>query len=70
MKLHYIRTKDGAEVDFALSLKSQLTHLVKCKLSDPNPTAHCCALPANNPKPKRYRCCVICRTAMRWAKFR
>ncbi len=35
--LHYIRTKDGAEVDFALSLKGQLTHLVECKLSDPKP---------------------------------
>jgi predicted AAA+ superfamily ATPase len=35
--LHYIRTKDGAEVDFALSDKNQLTHLVECKLSDEKP---------------------------------
>lgn len=35
--LHYIRTKDGAEVDFALSEKGQLTHLVECKLSDEKP---------------------------------
>ena len=35
--LHYIRTKDGAEVDFALSEKSQLTQLVECKLSDEKP---------------------------------
>lgn len=35
--LHYIRTKDGAEVDFALSEKNQLTHLVECKLSDDKP---------------------------------
>jgi predicted AAA+ superfamily ATPase len=35
--LHYIRTKDGAEVDFALSDKGQLTHLVECKLSDEKP---------------------------------
>lgn len=35
--LHYIRTKDGAEVDFALSDKSQLTCLVECKLSDEKP---------------------------------
>jgi hypothetical protein len=35
--LHYIRTKDGAEVDFALSRKGQLTHQVECKLSDPKP---------------------------------
>ncbi len=35
--LHYIRTKDGAEVDFALSEKNQLTELVECKLSDEKP---------------------------------
>ena len=35
--LHYIRTKDGAEVDFALSEKTQLTELVECKLSDDKP---------------------------------
>jgi len=32
--LHYIRTKDGAEVDFALSDENRLTHLIECKLSD------------------------------------
>jgi uncharacterized protein len=36
--LHYIRTKDGAEVDFALSDDSQseptLTHLIECKIAD------------------------------------
>ena len=35
--LHYIRTKDGAEVDFALSEGDALTHLVECKLSDVKP---------------------------------
>ena len=35
--LHYIRTKDGAEVDFVLSEKKQLTQLVECKLSDEKP---------------------------------
>ena len=35
--LHYIRTKDGAEVDFALSDKNQLTQLVECKLTDEKP---------------------------------
>jgi uncharacterized protein len=35
--LHYIRTKDGAEVDFALSEKGRLTQLVECKLSDEKP---------------------------------
>lgn len=32
--LHYIRTKDGAEVDFALSQGDHLTHLIECKLAD------------------------------------
>lgn len=35
--LHYIRTKDGAEVDLALSEKNQLTRLVECKLFDDKP---------------------------------
>ena len=35
--LHYIRTKDEAEVDFALSEGDSLTHLVECKLSDTKP---------------------------------
>ena len=35
--LHYLRTKDGAEVDFALSDGNTLTHLVECKLSDDKP---------------------------------
>ena len=45
--LHYIRTKDGAEVDFALSdvlngagdANPVLTHLIECKLSDAKPHA-------------------------------
>jgi predicted AAA+ superfamily ATPase len=32
--LHYLRTKDGAEVDFALSENQYLTHLIECKLTD------------------------------------
>ena len=32
--LHYIRTKDGAEVDFVLGEDGQLTHLIECKLAD------------------------------------
>ena len=35
--LHYIRTKDGAEVDFALSEDNRLTQLIECKLSDKVP---------------------------------
>ena len=35
--LHYIRTKDGAEVDFSLSLEGSLSYLVECKLADSSP---------------------------------
>ncbi|MGB4333852.1 MAG: ATP-binding protein [Chromatiaceae bacterium] len=35
--LHYLRTKDGAEVDFALGDDNRLTHLIECKLSDNSP---------------------------------
>lgn len=35
--LHYIRTKDGAEVDFCLSQGLDLTDLIECKLSDAKP---------------------------------
>ena len=35
--LHYIRTKDEAEVDFCLSEGDTLTHLVECKLADAKP---------------------------------
>ena len=37
--LHYIRTKDGAEVDFAVSEDNRLTHLIECKLADAKPHA-------------------------------
>jgi uncharacterized protein len=35
--LHYIRTKDEAEVDFSLVKTGQVTHLIECKLSDLKP---------------------------------
>ena len=39
--LHYVRTKDGAEVDLCLSHKAPavdtLTHLIECKLGDSKP---------------------------------
>jgi hypothetical protein len=35
--LHYLRTKDGAEVDFCLSREGTLSQLVECKLADAAP---------------------------------
>jgi len=34
ISLHYIRTKDGKEVDFAIAQKDALTHFIEVKLSD------------------------------------
>jgi len=35
--LHYVRSKEGAEIDFALSRGKQLTHLIECKWADSVP---------------------------------
>jgi predicted AAA+ superfamily ATPase len=35
--LHYLRTKDGAEVDFVLSAGGHVSHLLECKLADDRP---------------------------------
>lgn len=35
--LHYIRTKDGTEVDFALSEEGALIQMIECKLGDNKP---------------------------------
>jgi predicted AAA+ superfamily ATPase len=35
--LHYVRTKDGAEVDFAVAEEGGLTQLVECKWADAHP---------------------------------
>ncbi len=52
--LHYIRTKDGAEVDFCLSDESQptptLTHLIECKTSDANLHRALARFAAEHPK--------------------
>ncbi len=35
--LHYIRTKDGLEIDFGVSEAGTLTQMIECKLSDDKP---------------------------------
>ncbi len=47
--LHYVRTKDGAEVDFAISENERLTHLIECKESDTQPHRALCRFAAENP---------------------
>jgi len=36
--LHYVRTKDGREIDFALSREGKLTHIIEVKLSEDIPS--------------------------------
>lgn len=75
--LHYIRTKDGSEVDFALSEDKQLTHLIECKLTDNSlhrPLAGFAAkLPATkaiqlvrNLRQEEYRAAVHIADAAEW----
>lgn len=40
ISLHYIRTKDGKEVDFSLAEKGALTHFIEVKLSDDGISRH------------------------------
>lgn len=37
--LHYLRTKDGKEVDFLICIDNKPTHLIEVKASDDNPSA-------------------------------
>ena len=37
VELHYLRTKEGTEIDFALSSGNALTHLIECKWADSDP---------------------------------
>lgn len=37
VQLHYVRTKDGAEVDFALAQEGSLSDLIECKWADASP---------------------------------
>lgn len=40
ISLHYLRTKEGKEVDFCLAEKGTLTHLIEAKLSDDSVSAN------------------------------
>ena len=37
VNLHFVRDKQGSEIDFALSNGKELTHLIECKLTDDQP---------------------------------
>jgi predicted AAA+ superfamily ATPase len=48
--LYYLRTKDGAEVDFVLAEAGRLTHLIECKLADTALHRALCAFAARFPE--------------------
>ena len=68
--LHYLRTKDGAEVDFALSQGSfadpQLTHLIECKLSDSKPHAALMRFASEQPQAQAVQLLRNLRHAQDW----
>ena len=59
--LHYIRTKDDAEVDFCLSEGDTLTHLVECKLSDAKPHRALARFAAQWPKAQAIQLVRECK---------
>jgi len=40
LALHYLRTKDGREIDFALTRDGQVTQIIEVKHNDPQPSRH------------------------------
>jgi uncharacterized protein len=38
--LHYLRTKDGKEIDFLITIDEKPTHMIEAKLSDDTPSKH------------------------------
>jgi hypothetical protein len=50
--LHYIRTKDGKEIDFALSREGRATNLIEVKLSDDAPSPSLTRLAQKLPEAK------------------
>jgi hypothetical protein len=53
--LHYIRTKDGVEVDFGISEGESLIQLIECKLSDHRPHKALTRFAAQFPQAKAYQ---------------
>jgi predicted AAA+ superfamily ATPase len=55
IELHYIRTKDGKEIDFALSREGRATHLIEVKLSDVAPSPSLTLLAQKLPEAKAFQ---------------
>lgn len=61
VNLHYLRTRDEAEVDFALIKDSAITHLIECKLSDTKVHPALARFSAENPNAKSLQLLRHCR---------
>jgi len=55
IELHYIKTKEGKEVDFVLSQKGRATHLIEVKLSDDAPSSSLALLAKKIPEAKAFQ---------------
>lgn len=55
IELNYIKTKEGKEVDFALSQKGRATHLIEAKLSDDTPSPSLTLLAKKLPEAKAFQ---------------
>jgi uncharacterized protein len=53
--LHYIKTKDDKEIDFALSQKGRATHLIEVKLSDDAPSPSLSLLAKKLPEAQAFQ---------------
>lgn len=48
-QLHYLRTKDGREIDFLISIEDKPTHIIEVKHSDDKPPKHFDYFTTNHP---------------------
>jgi predicted AAA+ superfamily ATPase len=55
IELHYLRTKDGKEIDFTLSREGRATHLIEVKLSDVAPSPSLALLAKKLPEAKAFQ---------------
>lgn len=55
IEMNYIKTKDGKEIDFSLTIKGRATHLIEVKLSEDKPAASLVLLAKKLPEAKAFQ---------------
>lgn len=53
--LHFLRTKDGQEIDFLLCIDNHVTHIIEVKQSDDQPSKHFSHFESGFPKAKKIQ---------------